>query len=69
MVHRSISPENIYIDHENKIRIIHYGLIKSLNGNDPNEVFNVNFNAPEIFGFLISQGCDLWSVGIVFDYY
>ena len=70
IIHGNLSPENIYLTKDKKIKIGNFSLFKQLNNyNDYLESNNINYNnyfAPEIIKEeTISNKVDIWSLGCI----
>ncbi|MEM7646110.1 MAG: serine/threonine-protein kinase [Pseudomonadota bacterium] len=73
ILHRDIKPSNIIIDKDKNIKIVDFGISKSLMSEDGNLtktdcfIGTVNYTAPEILlGFQPAASADIFSIGIVF---
>jgi serine/threonine protein kinase/WD40 repeat protein len=67
LVHRDLRPENILIDGEGKPFLVHFGVMRGLNGREVEENGNV-FAAPEILGCCVTVASDVWSLGAIIAY-
>lgn len=65
MAHRDISPSNIFLNQENKPRLLHVGLMKGFKGEETRDGSEF-YAAPEILGNTVINKSDIWSLGVVF---
>jgi WD40 repeat protein len=65
-VHRNLSLENIFLTNENRIKIYHVGLMKTLRSNVEISLNGIVYSPPEFYSYLVSFSTDVWCLGLIF---
>lgn len=68
IVHRDIKPENIMIGSEGELKIIDFGLSKTMKSNNASLRSIVGtpfYMAPEVLEGNYDNSCDIWSLGVL----